>query len=279
MFGILYSLLVGGAYVAKGIRDTIENEQYRQQYRDDEDGTYYDRNMHLHDQKTGRIVIRSRDTKTGHLMLIDCETCKPIRDLTEIQNRKNMEEAERHYQQERKKFLEGKTNKTYTKYGDDEHKKDKCVGVRYKDLDTGKLYVGRIIYARDEYQFGVLMDPETGKYIRPTDRAIFYHVHKGGIREELFEIIEEKNCYKENRSKTQLPSRFDVYSNYACHDTWEFDELDDEQSVYPLKEKEIQNMEKVKEKKMKEERNKKIWEDNMKFLEEMREQVKQQRGF
>ena len=40
----------------KGIQDTIENEEFKQKYRHDDAGTYYDNKMRLHDQKTGHIV-------------------------------------------------------------------------------------------------------------------------------------------------------------------------------------------------------------------------------
>ena len=34
MFGFLYALFMGGAYTVKGVRDSIENEEYKRKYRE-----------------------------------------------------------------------------------------------------------------------------------------------------------------------------------------------------------------------------------------------------
>ena len=45
MWGLLYPLIVGGAKIIKGVQDTIENEEFKQKYRHDDAGTYYDNKM------------------------------------------------------------------------------------------------------------------------------------------------------------------------------------------------------------------------------------------
>ena len=132
MWGLLYPLIIGGAKLIKGVQDTIENEEFKQKYRHDDAGTYYDNKMRLHDQKTGHIVRYEKDLKTGDVYVKDCENGQRLRNLTQ-----NAVEA--HYQEERQKFLEGKTARTYVQYGKDDHHNDKCMGVRYKDLKTGKV--------------------------------------------------------------------------------------------------------------------------------------------
>ena len=164
-----------------------------------------------------------------------------------------MDEAERHYQEERQKFLAGKTNKTYVRYGRDEHRYDKCVGVRFKDLATGKLYVMRKITERDPYSKKIayrdvcnsLMDMDTGEYIRPSDSDIFYQIYYGKITEELYKKIEEANKEKKellkyDKERCVLQSEYEnhFYSNY-CRVNTSY-ELNEEQSTYPLKEREMQ---------------------------------------
>ena len=250
MFGFLYTLFMGGACAIKGIRDSIENEEYKQKYYDDETGIYYDRDMRKHDKATGKIVTYERNTKTGDMWVVDAENCRPLRNIT-------MNKAEIHYQEEREKFLAGKTNKTYVRYGEDEHRHDKCEGVRFKDLATGKLYVMREIVELDrwthtylgkiEYKTvcNCLMDIDTGRYIRPSDSDIFYQIYYGKITEELYKKIEDANKEKKellkyDKERCVLQSEYDnhFYSNY-CRVNTSY-ELNEEQSTYPLKEKEMQ---------------------------------------
>lgn len=245
MFGLLYSLLTGGACCVKGVRDAIENEQYKQKYHDDSTGIYYDRNMKKHDKNTGRIVTYQQDNKTKDMWVVDAETCKPLRNIT-------MDEAEMHYLEEKQKFLAGKTNKTYVRYGRDEHRYDKCVGIRFKDLATGKLYVMRKIIERDPYSKKItyrdvcscLMDMDTGEYIRPSDSDIFYTIYHGKTTDELYRKIEMENeekrkLLKRDKEMGVLQSEYDnhFYSNYCVNNSFE---LTEEQSTYPLKERENQ---------------------------------------
>lgn len=246
MFGLFYTLLTCGTCCVKGIRDNIENERYKQNYCDNETGIYYDRSIKKHDKITGKIVTYQQDNDTKDMWIVDVETCKPIRNITLLM-------AEQHYQEEKQKFLTGKTNKTYVRYGNDIHSKDKCIGVRFKDLLTGKIYVMRTIveWDRSTRKFQTkkicdcLMDIETGKYIRPSDLDIFYTIYNGKTTNKLYEEIEKANKEKEKilqkKMRIQvLQSEYDnyFYSNY-CRVNNSY-ELNEEQSNYPLKEKEIQ---------------------------------------
>lgn len=246
MFGFLYTLFTGGAFAIKGISDAIKDEEYKQKYYDNQSEIYYDRNMTMHDKKTGRIVVYERDSKTNDMWVVDAKACKRLRNIT-----KN--NAEQHYKEERQKFLAGKTNKTYVKYGSDEHRYDKCVGIRFKDLATGKLYVMRKITERNLYSKKIayrdicncLMDIDTGKYVRPSDSDIFYTIYHGKTTDELYKKIEEANKEKESILRREkeihaLQSEYDnyFYSNYdRVNNVFE---LNEEQSVYPLKEREMQ---------------------------------------
>lgn len=199
MFGLLYSLFVGGAHVIKEIQDTIENEEYKQKYHDNSIGTYYDNKMRMHDQKTGRIVSYDKDLKTGEVWLRDSLTCQRIRNISQ-------DETQRHYEEEKRKYLNGTTARTYVQYGRDEHRNDKCRGIRYKDLGNEKLYVAREIpggyYNIDGEECYVgtivncLMDLQTYQYVRPTDRELAYHAGKLDKIKALYKAIEKANKEK-----------------------------------------------------------------------------------
>lgn len=219
MFGLLYSLFVGGARVVKGIQDTIENEEFKQKYRHDDADTYYDNKMRLHDQKTGHIVRYEKDLKTGDVYVKDCINGQRLRNLTQ-------NAVESHYQEERKKFLEGKTARTYVQYGKDTHRNDKCRGVRYKDLKTGRLYVVREISSYDDilkkqiYPINVtfLMDIETGEFVRPVDLSLRLSDEKLKMEYDILKKEYEKKKEQIEKDKND-PFWCDktFYSNYMCN--------------------------------------------------------------
>lgn len=218
MFGLLYSLFVGGAHVVKGIQDTIENEEYKQKYCDDNAGTYHDNKMRMRDQKTGRIVSYEKDRRTGEVWLRDSLTCQRIRNITQ-------DETERHYEDERRKYLNGATARTYVQYGKDNHRNDKCRGIRYKDLENGKLYVAREIpggyyYINGEECYAgttinCLMDLQTYQYVRPTDRMLAYYAGKLDKIKALYKAIEkankEKNKNVQKYEKTKNVNQNDLF--------------------------------------------------------------------
>lgn len=247
MFGLLYSLLVGGAHVVKGIQDTIENEEYKQKYRDDAAGIYYDNKMRMHDQKTGRIVSYDKDFKTGDVWLKDCLTCQRIRNVSQ-------DETQRHYEKEKQKYLNGTTARTYVQYGKDYHRNDKCAGVRYKDLKNGKMYVVREIPGgyfsidRQECYIGdtikCLMDLETCQYIRPTDKLLEYHFGKLDKIKASYKAIEkankEKNKNMEYYEKTKnINSRdlfwYEIYKYGHSLNGSDMEELPDKENEFLIK--------------------------------------------
>ena len=194
--------------------------------------------MRLHDQKTGHIVRYEKDLKTGDVYVKDCENGQRLRNLTQ-----NAVEA--HYQEERQKFLEGKTARTYVQYGKDEHRNDKCKGVRYKDLKTGKLYVMRTIdkYGYDEFfrkitlypiYITCLMDIETGEFVRPVDSSLIYT--EDYKKEIMYDAIKKENAKKKEELKKEYtdPRRYEniFYSNYISENCGM--ELRDEDNQYLL---------------------------------------------
>lgn len=238
MWGLLYTLLTGGAYVVQGVQDEIENKEYKQKYRDDKAGIYYDNKMRMHDQQTGKIVTCQKDLKTGDVWVVDAESCKKLRNITQ-------NAVENHYKEERQKFLEGKTARTYVKYGEDEHQNDKCWGARYKDLKTGRLYVMRTInsHGYDEHFRKIriypisttcLMDIETGEFIRPADSTLAYlEQYK---KEIMYDAIKKENVKKKELLKKEYldPKRYEniFYSNYMSNSCGT--ELRDEDNEYLL---------------------------------------------
>lgn len=233
MWGLLYSLFVGGAHVIKKTQDVIENKEFKEKYRDDEAGTYFDNKMRLRDQRTDRIVVYEKDIKTGDVWVKDALSCERLRNITQ-------NEVERHYEEERKKFFEGKTARSYVRYGKDNHRNDKCRGVRYKDLKTGRLYVIREIQSYDTllkkqiYPIGVtfLMDVETGEFVRPIDLSLRLPEEKLKMQYDIIEKEYEKKKKDIERDKNDPFWRDKTfYSNYMCcqyDSNWELsDEYND----------------------------------------------------
>ena len=221
MFGLLYSLFVGSLHGVKCIQDSVENNERKNKYYDSDTDIYFDNKMTMRDIYSNRIVSYERDRKTNDLWIIDANNRQRIRKIS-----CNFI-FDKHYKEEKRKYDEGKTAKTYIRYGDNDYRDDDCRGGRVKDLKTGKLYVVRKIKKYDEinrtsYPIGVtcLMDIETGEFIRPIDSCLLFSLDDEDKRKLQYEIIKKENEKKKimvdewYKKKDDNPSNYDIYIMY-----------------------------------------------------------------
>lgn len=201
LFGLFYTVFGLGCKGISSIKNTLEDEENKKLYRDNECNTYLDHNATRRDLNTNhRMSIEY--AYNGDIWLRDSETGKYVRNLTD-------ERAERKYQAEKAKVACGESDRTHIQYGTDEHRKDTFPGYRYKDFKTGKLYVARKMIFTLEHmnmlhlwcgtdkfcgqnvpsiscrEFCVLFDCNTKKMIRLTDGTIESMLRMGALMEDI----------------------------------------------------------------------------------------------
>ena len=192
LFGLFYTMFGLGCKGALNIKNSMEDEDHKTRYRDDELNIYYDYNMTKRDLRTNHIMVTERDYN-GDIWLKDTQTGRYTQNITA--NR-----VEQKYQKEKAKALRGESDRTHIKYGDNKHDKEEHPGIRYKDFKTGKLYVERyMIFTEDHYKmlhlwssygisqqsFSVLFDPETKKIVRLSDGTIEQMLGQGALMEDI----------------------------------------------------------------------------------------------
>lgn len=192
LFGLFYTAFGLGCKGAMGIKNSLEDNENRTKYRDNETNTYLDHNMTKRDLNTNHVMAYHK-ANNGDVLLKDCETGRYVKNISQ-------DRTEKKYQEERAKALRGESDRTHIRYGDDEHRKDTFPGYRYKDFKTGKLYVERfMIFTEEHYKmlhlwsgygvsqksFSVLFDPETRKIVRLTDSTIESMLGQGALMEDI----------------------------------------------------------------------------------------------
>lgn len=217
LFGLFYTVFGLGCKGISSIKNTLEDEENKKLYRDNECNTYLDHNATRRDLNTNhRMSIEY--AYNGDIWLRDSETGKYVRNLTD-------ERAERKYQAEKAKVACGESDRTHIQYGTDEHRKDTFPGYRYKDFKTGKLYVARKMIFTLEHmnmlhlwcgtdkfcgqnvpsiscrEFCVLFDCNTKKMIRLTDGTIESMLGMGALMEDINAFFPKYVAEYEERMK------------------------------------------------------------------------------
>lgn len=192
LFGLFYTIFGVGCKCIDDIRNAMEDNDRKTRYRNSETNTYYDHNMNKRDLSNNHIMLTEKDFN-GDVWLKDVQTGRYTQNITAGR-------VEQKYQEERAKALCGESDRTHFKYGDNEHRKDEFPGYRYKDFNTGKLYVERyMIFTEEHYKmlhlwssydicqkdFSVLFDPETKKIVRLTDGTIEQMLGQGALMEDI----------------------------------------------------------------------------------------------
>lgn len=202
LFGLFYTIFVGGARGVKNIKISIENEKRRSQ------AISEGREKYLDDVGCERLV--SDNTRVISTTLWnDCSDGQEgDRVLKRIDNNsvvKNYTKEERD-KSEKNSFSKAKAEgKTVYRLGTwlDNHYKSKIHGYRYKDFDTGAIYIIRAFNGVRFY-----MDIQTGQLIRETDGEIIRnntpntHHHNVAEYETLRQRInKEQQIYFERYSR------------------------------------------------------------------------------
>lgn len=188
LFGLFYTMLVGGATITKNIKTNLENEERRKK------AIIEGREKYLDDVGCERLlsdntrVISTKlwydcaDGKEGDYVL------KRIKDNVVIRNYTK----EKRDVAESTSFSKAKAEgKTVYKLGTwlDNHCKSKIRGYRYKDFNTGDIYVIRVFNGVKSY-----MNIQSGQIERETDGELIRNktpkAHHHNIDE--YELLRQK---------------------------------------------------------------------------------------
>ena len=97
LFGLFYTMFGLGCKGALNIKNSMEDEDHKTRYRDDELNIYYDYNMTKRDLRTNHIMVTERDYN-GDIWLKDTQTGRYTQNITA--NR-----VEQKYQKEKAKSI------------------------------------------------------------------------------------------------------------------------------------------------------------------------------
>lgn len=217
LFGLFYTAFGLGCKGVSSIKNTLEDNENKTLYRDDETNTYFDHRSVRRDLNTNhRMSIEH--AFNGDIWLRDSDTGKYVRNLTN-------ERAERKYLEEKAKTSRGESDRTHIQYGTDEHTKDIFPGYRYKDFETGELYVARkMIFTLEHMRmlnlwcgtrkfcgkdvpskscdnFCVLFDCNSKKMVRLTDGTIESMLGMGALMEDINVFFPQYVAEYERRMK------------------------------------------------------------------------------
>jgi len=187
LFGIVYTAFVLGAKGYMGIKKSINDSNAREKAKNEGKEIYVGEDGIGRCVKDGRPVIHCYEYLNGYnekpdRVLKYAGTNEIIRNFSE-ENRKQTQEQSYKIAKE----------KGYTVYriGEkfDDHFHDKCRGFRYKDIQTGKIYVIREVCGCKYY-----MDVKTGLLVRKTD---------GQIEKEKYNAENNPICHKLNQKRDE----------------------------------------------------------------------------
>lgn len=166
LFGLFYTMFVGGTKCALGVKTNAENEKKRKEAISKGTETYVDNKGCLRLVSNNKKVMKTYvynkfsggEYKDYVLKYVDSNIIV-----------RNYSREKRRFSEEKKYAIAKEFGKTVYRLGDDRDSyiKTNLPGYRYKDLNTGDIYVIRQLN-------GVLfyMDINTGLFIRETDGEI-----------------------------------------------------------------------------------------------------------
>lgn len=241
MFGIIYTLLGLGAYGKGLIKQGVHDAKSSADASKTGEPIYVDFRGKYREVGSNELVLRTNDPVSGDYgyIIIDPHSKRLHRFVS-------LEEPKRRaaWQEAHARFLRGEKN--LTKDGseitviDYESKKSNldfpgqkiiaayseydriplrlCEGHRYKDIETGRLFVKRSVstnewnnWRKAFNKYDVYMDAETGMIVREDDEAIaghnwYYNSHSGDkemIVGKQVEAEQKWNAFKEDFNKKQ----------------------------------------------------------------------------
>ena len=194
-FGLVWTLVQGGAIYVDSIRHNIKDNECREKYQVKNTGTYIDSRGQDRDLITNKVVY-STELPNGDIVFKD-KHGNITSNVSENIRNANKEES----------IFKGKT--TY-KCGEDFHDMTKkCCGEYFKDLYNNKVYVIRKVKDLCFY-----MDSESGLLIRLTDSE-----------SKIQKLLKENNCnYKSNSEIDNIISEFNNIQNEirGCESKYSF---------------------------------------------------------
>lgn len=214
MLGILYLLFTSIGSLGHNIRENIAESERKNEAYNSYDHTYYD--------KYGkRILVENNrwihsNIRNGDRVLEDVTTHRIYRNFSE--------EERKEYEKIRKKeAIENNKTVYLYQYNKDIPYSDPWKGDRYKDIETGKIYVIRKRYVNIECGIGevlLYLDISTGKFVRKTDEQI--EIDKkwidklNNIDEEIYKYINRITKNKQY-TKEEINMLIDKRKNKIIH--------------------------------------------------------------
>ena len=210
LFGLFYTAFVLGARGVHGIKTNIENEENRQIAISNGRETYLDYRLCERLVSDNTRVMKATlwkdcsEGKEGDRILKCVDSNKIVRNYTKEERDKA----------ESKSILKAKEEgKTVYRLGTwkDDHYKSKIRGYRYKDFNTGQIYVIRTFNAVNFY-----MDIKTGKIIRITDGELIRNKTPNAYHHDVEEY--EKLRQRINKEQQAYLEKYEVIDarNWYC---------------------------------------------------------------
>lgn len=157
MFGLIYSMIVSAGAISHKMNENIENKRNKIKYKSPDGLTYLDTNGRSRLISNDELVFYTHD-KNGDYILEDVSG----------HVYKNFSKEQREKEFHERINLASKNNETTYCIDDNDHSKDwVCKGKRFKDFNTGNVYVIRQIKYKYYY-----MDISNGFIVRKTDWQI-----------------------------------------------------------------------------------------------------------
>ena len=138
MFGIIYLLYGGTVRIVRSIKKSIADSVAMERTWNDEPGLYRDSLSKRYSIKTGNQMTFTIDER-GHRVYKSIKGSECI-DLTQMNMDKDYNDAK--YNRKSGQTVV-RLNENYAQQKQDQSSLHGCKGVRYKDLDNGKIYVVR----------------------------------------------------------------------------------------------------------------------------------------
>lgn len=199
IFGLIYTLIVSIGALFHQINETNKNKENKTKYIHPNGLTYIDHKGYSRLVSNDELVFYNN--KNGDYVLENANGYV-YKNFSEEKRIKKLEENTRTARE---------NNETTYCIDDNEHKHDWfCKGKRFKDFETGKIYIIRCINYKYYY-----MDIDTGMVIRKTDWQIKEDERKKGDKFHFKDIdIEEFNKKQETiENKRMLYREFDYNCN------------------------------------------------------------------
>ncbi len=154
MFGIIYltygAIISGLAKVDEAIRDTT----FKRETYDASTGLYHDSKMQYYDSTMGgrQVFVNWNNgaeySGQGRILVKDLKTNQVLRDLTQEMMDRELAEAKAHPDPDKTVV---RWNTRAEEYNDYNSRQTHISGARYKDIQTGDVYVVRNFYKRADF--------------------------------------------------------------------------------------------------------------------------------